>query len=1145
MYRIRVISILSVLSLIIFAIPVCSQHYHVQRYNTDNGLKSRIILSAAQDSSGFIWFATDIGVSRYDGYDFRNFSNKDNLPSVYYRKIYTDSCGTVWALPLLIYDTIHYYREGKWQEIPPIDNSLSPVPAEFTSIRVKYMNDKPVVLAGATNGLYSFDGVWRKIQLEPGKGYEFVRNIFLYSDGFYICTNGGLIRSDGNKTDYSLAPLSGGQPVFDGFPEKDRDGKVRIWLLETKRVGYLEDGKYYFFTDNFILPSISTMQYFAIAVTKKYIIFGNEWGKFIAGRETGQVKEIVKKNGFTTDGLTSLMVDREEDIWVTDTRGADKFGDLDIESYNSGNGLLESEVTGVAEFGNGKIVLSHNTGITLYDGRNFIKKDFITQKEYVYHSSRIQDLCIDNEDNIWIAASRMGLGKVMENGSVEWFRNDDRTSTNSVIYTKSGNILVMTSSGLCKFDNGALVKLYPQNKFGNSYRKVYEIGDDLYIIGLSGAFRIRNSEVKELAHPDKTLPPNLYTIFKDNKGRLLAGGLDGIFEIKGDSIIKSTAYEINSPVYVVKSDIHGDLWVGTNNGLISLKNDGTKKIFKRENGLAGDEINRSALMVSKTGDIWVGTEAGVSRIIDAYYQEIVPSVKFLYISDSKGQMYGTNEDISINNSDNSLSFVFRALSYVNEGLLSYRVKLEGFDDDWRIMTQDEIGSLKYNNLKPGDYKLFVSAKNEGSGWSGVYSTGIITIQRPVYLKWWFILLNLVFIFFVIWFIVNYRITKKYNTKLNREIEIKKIVEKALRESEERYRSVIEQTEEGVVLFDCETKMIIETNRSYERMLGYSKDEMKNKSLYDIVDDSQENINERFSRLSTDGALQISEIRHIMKNGGRIPVEVNITKIQYAGKAVICSLVRDITERKSNEARLKLSHEELEKAVAAKDKFFSILAHDLKSPFHGLLGYTELLTVSYQEYTDEERKDIIHDLHVVSRNLFQLVTNLLQWSQIQTGRIKVSPESFDVGEMIDTCCKTFKANAEQKELALVNSIQENKRVRADRMMADLIFRNLISNAVKFSNRRGRVIISSQTRGDREYISISDEGMGIPNEIIPKLFEITSKYTSRGTEDETGTGLGLVLCREMAEMNDGSISVESVWGKGSTFTVTLPINESPGV
>ncbi|MDD5363017.1 MAG: PAS domain S-box protein [Ignavibacteria bacterium] len=1142
MYRAKFVCNLIFLFILLSLIPdiTLSQYYCVQKYNVDNGLKSRIIFDAAQDSSGMIWFATNFGVSVYDGYEFKNFSSKDNLPQVSYRKVRIDSKGFVWVLPSFDYDTIlnYNYKDGRWNKFPPVNSSVAINPAEFTSFDVIYKDNVPCILVGTIDGLYFYEGNWKKLNNSDNPPLNVIRNIFTNSGKYYICSDGGMYTFDGINFDYSPVEITNGKPVYAGYNQITEDGKFKIWILENNRMGYLMDGKYYPVSASFTLPNTFILQFYNISATKDYVIFGNEWSKYITELSSLATKELSIKNGFTTDGMSSALVDRENNIWITDTRGVDKINYLDVESYNGYNGLFDFEVTAIIEKKSGEIVLGHNSGMTVYDRKEFRKIDFVNNKEYIYHSSRVQDMCLDANDNVWLAATRMGLGKYKNNGSVEWYKTPGSVNCNSVMFDKKGNILALTSGGVCILKNNKLEKYIPQDKFKNSYRKIYEIDDAYYVVGLSGAFKIKDGVVTELSYPGNSLPPNIYTLYRMNGERILAGASDGIYEINGTNITKSTEFVFNSPVYVIKGDLHNHLWIGTNYGIVKYKNKDSFKRYKKDNGLAGDEINRSAVITDKYGVVWVGTETGVSRLNENHDINIVPRVLMQYVTDNKDKEYNLNDNIEIENTNNTLLFSFRGISYINEKLMTYRIRLEGCDNDWITLTQSEIGNVRYTNLKPGEYKFLVSVKNEGSDWSPVFASGTISILRPFYLKWWFLLLNLFVLFFIYTVLTNIKIVKSYNKKLNREIEVKKIIERALTESEGKYRAVVEQTKEGIVLFDVETLFVKESNNSYEKMLGYTKEEMRELNIYDVVDLDKSSIDLFIDRIKREGSFFVGDRCHIKKDGTKLPVEVYVTLIEYLGKKAMCVLARDITDRKTNEEILRRNNEELEKAIASKDKFFSIVAHDLKSPFQGLVGYTELMSSNYSNFTEEERMNFAKDLNSVSKNLFQLVNNLLQWSQLQTNRMKYHPESFHIFELIQNAEHTYETNFEQKEIKFDNQISRDAEIYADKMMTDIIFRNLISNSLKFSNKGGVISLSSETNGDYELISVKDEGVGIPNEIIPKLFDITSKYTTKGTEEEDGTGLGLILCSEMAELNKGKISVISTWGKGSVFTVKLP-------
>ncbi|MBU1099068.1 MAG: PAS domain-containing protein [Bacteroidetes bacterium] len=253
--------------------------------------------------------------------------------------------------------------------------------------------------------------------------------------------------------------------------------------------------------------------------------------------------------------------------------------------------------------------------------------------------------------------------------------------------------------------------------------------------------------------------------------------------------------------------------------------------------------------------------------------------------------------------------------------------------------------------------------------------------------------------------------------------------------------------------------------------------------------------------------------------------------------------KDIMEEKAFELvqlnlKLEDSEEALSKLNASKDKFFSIIAHDLKSPFTALLGYTDILVQDFDELTNEEIQEFIGSLHETSRSVFQLLEGLLNWSRVQTGRMPYEPENFDVFELCLLVVKLFSRNAERKNIKLVNCIPESTIVFADKEMVNGVIRNLVSNAIKFTPAEGSITIETAEVGEFLEVKVCDTGVGISQADIEKLFKIDVHHTTKGTENEMGTGVGLILCKELVEKNGGSIWVTSEANVGTNFIFTLP-------
>ena len=224
--------------------------------------------------------------------------------------------------------------------------------------------------------------------------------------------------------------------------------------------------------------------------------------------------------------------------------------------------------------------------------------------------------------------------------------------------------------------------------------------------------------------------------------------------------------------------------------------------------------------------------------------------------------------------------------------------------------------------------------------------------------------------------------------------------------------------------------------------------------------------------------------------------------------------------------------------ASKDKWFSIIAHDLRTPFTALIVLTETVLEYLDEYSKEELRENMRKIKRSSEAMSALLENLLAWSRLQRGVMEYAPEYLNCVEFIVENLELFASKAEQKGIALRNNLDEELLVYADYHMTNTVIRNLASNALKFTPSGGMVAIAARHQGRMVEFSITDTGTGISAEDLPKLFRLDAQYTNIGTAGERGTGLGLKLCKDLIEKQDGQIWAESELGKGTTFRFTLP-------
>lgn len=323
------------------------------------------------------------------------------------------------------------------------------------------------------------------------------------------------------------------------------------------------------------------------------------------------------------------------------------------------------------------------------------------------------------------------------------------------------------------------------------------------------------------------------------------------------------------------------------------------------------------------------------------------------------------------------------------------------------------------------------------------------------------------------------------------------------------------------------------NVVYDSLIGEKKNKMVRQiqAKYQLAKNKHE-----LEELKNKNLLQLDDIANARTN------QVYLIGITLLIVMLMGATIYFLLKEKKLARDLKSRTDELKELNVSKDKFFSIIAHDLKNPFNVLVSYTSILKTDLEIFTGDELKKIISDLNQASENGFNLLQNLLVWTRSQTNRIRVFKTCFVLSEIFEQVKTLAELNLNAKNQKLILECEPDKLVFADKDMIATVVRNLVFNAIKFSNKGSEIVLKAGYYNSTAKIEVIDSGIGIPEENIGKLFVIDKNTTTEGTEGETGTGLGLVICREFIEKNDGLIRVESTLGKGSVFSFTLPLDPS---
>jgi PAS domain S-box-containing protein len=359
-------------------------------------------------------------------------------------------------------------------------------------------------------------------------------------------------------------------------------------------------------------------------------------------------------------------------------------------------------------------------------------------------------------------------------------------------------------------------------------------------------------------------------------------------------------------------------------------------------------------------------------------------------------------------------------------------------------------------------------------------------------------------------------------------------------SEREFRLLVHNMNQGMavheVIFNDEGKPVnyrfTYMNDKYEELTGFRKADVLGKTIMEVVPEISQKTIQKYAQVAITGkAIHFESYSRAKK----IYYEVEIYQSSENHFAVILS---DITLRKQAQREIISKNKSLEKINEEKDKLFSIVSHDLRSPMNGILGLTGMINNEIDSFSKDHIREMAKSIHTSASSIIQLLHGLLEWSQLQRGNINFNPQTVTLLASVQQCVKILTESAKAKNIAIICKVPDTINVFADNHMLESVIRNLVSNAIKFTPKGGQIEISaSESIHNNVVVSVKDDGIGMNANILDKLFRLSAKINRKGTEGELSSGLGLILSKELIEKHGGEIWAESEENKGSTFYFTI--------
>ena len=980
------------------------------------GLPSNDIQDLLQSPDGRIWIASRSGISSYNGIRFTNYTIKDGLIHPKHSYLCIDNNNSIYSLPDYKTLIITKFENNTWHTLPALNDSLLHVYATGLET-VEWENNTIVGFSTANNGFfYLSEKEWTHLTPEM-LGCTNIHTLIQYSNSFLLGTDKGLISITSHGIDKSLSKLlpKPESAIYALSRNKDQS----ILIVDETTIAEIVNNEYSKLLD---VPKTIKWNYQSTRLRClkdrfNRIYVGEETQLYYINNNETIFHDIDINRGLTAEGVTSLLEDSENNVWIGSSRGISIISASLFLNSDKKDGFLENEITSIIEPIPGKIILGHNMGFTILKDLKVDKIIRIYEKTNYSIDFRIQDMTTDEKGNTYFASGRRGFGKISVDNTLTWiddpaFANNDYFT--SVYYDLSTDRLWCSTVGIIGYLEKGKPFTIIETKIPNiAIRKIFKLRDGNIYLALNkdGIIKIEpNGEIQHIYDKNGTdYDNNVYSLFLDSLNTLWIGTNQSLHYYQNNKFFKSLENHPTfvGPAYQINEDSSNNVWIGGENNV--MRWNGKLLIeYSPNEGYGSQETNRDAFLVTSTNKVLIGGSAGLSIYNPKYdfdpIKQQLPNCEItgIQVGDSIFNPYSA---LKLSFSQNSILISFTPITHIGKNKIIQQIKLVGLDTEWRTLEDKFVHSAFYSNLVPGSYNfLYRVSNNQGVTWCRAEVSSVITIQNPFWRTWWFI-----------------------------------------------------------------------------------------------------------------GAI------FLLVAGISILIFYLITKQQYANEL---------------EEKVKIRTKELQKSNNEKDTFFSIIAHDLKSPFNAIIGFSDILKNDFDSFTEDEKKLFIANIHEASENTYKLIEKLLHWSRAKTGRLNYQPIAIDLSVLGSAMITTYRNAGAKKNIVIKSHIGYHSKVYADQGLLETVFRNLISNAIKYSNPGGEIILSAEKADDMTIIHITDNGIGMKKEEIDKLFSIDKKTSTPGTQEETGTGLGLIVCKEFCEVNKGNIWVDSQLGKGSVFSFSVP-------
>jgi len=1084
--------------------------------STDQGLSNNIVNCILQDKKGYIWVGTSVGLNKLNGYEIKTYQttiqseNTNSLKDSEIKYIYESKNGQLY---ITTNSAISLYQ-------PEQDNFKHIYSKDYNAVKLDILTIQSEDNEGnliARNNKYIFTinskSFERKRISLPENKLGFINQIKSHENKQYITSTNGLFIYNHNfsKELYHYKP-SNKSAAFQVFIDKSNT----IWVTAHEYFTKIDSELTSFREIKLIQKNNSPIvDILSITGDERFLFINTSVGLITynkASEEYTYNNTFSKNNALSPHSLTCFYIDKYKNFWIGTMKGVNyhytgqsKFKHQLIPTSKSKN--AEISTTDIYQNSQGDYLIGTFTdGLVITDKEFRFKKILHSATNGLkIHSNMISSILDLGNDKYWIGTYNLAITEIdLKNNRSKWIRNDE----NDLFSIKGWSIRIMKQKGknifIASLDKGLEIydqtsgqfKCFPYDSSGKSgimSQQIWDIDffengniilatDDKGIVVFNPFLKKSKSYI---LIDNKNSIEHSFQILKTKNNKYYSATASGLIEFDTTKQYQKLHQQNDlkkDKIYCMSEDKDGNIWLSTNSGIKTFNTKtSTFNNFDKSDGLRDSEFNHNASYVNKEGLFLFGGQNGITLFNPCMFITDTTEPKSLFY---KVSVFGSE--------------ILPNVPLGNTIILKKPI--------------DETQTIEFNyDHKIITFHLFSS--HMGNTKATKYRYRLIGFDKN----------------FTNWIQIEYPLNSINFTSLDPG----------------KYQLDVISCNPDDIWQTIPTSLQIIVHPPYWRTWWF-----RFLSLALIVLSIslifwgrikqikiQKNKLEKLVREKTKEIKQHSEVLRMVNR------DLSAQKEELLQQKEELQSLNTILEERQEEVIVQ--KESLEKQAieliqlnATKDKFFSIIGHDLKNPFHSISGLSQLL-LEMKEIDEIQRNEMIKMIKESSNSASMLLENLLTWARSQSGNIQFKPEIFYVSEIVKQCFILLQLSADKKKITLQNTIDKELQVNGDVNMLLTIIRNLISNSIKFTPNDGIISLYNNSNPTRNIeIIIEDNGIGMDESTIKKLFRIDSNITLPGTQGERGTGLGLIICKEFIQLHKGSISVESTLGKGSKFIITLP-------